>query len=87
MGNGMSIEEKVGRHDERLQDLESFKVDHQKEHVRLMEMIKRIENRPSWAVVALITSMASAIVYLIMKVLEQPKTVSAIVYMLEKWGG
>lgn len=67
MTNG-SLEVVVGRHDERIQDLEAFKIDHQKEHIRLMEMIKRIENRPSWAVTALITTMASAIVYLLMKV-------------------
>ncbi len=67
MANG-NLEVTVGRIDERVNDLENFKNKHEEEHIRLMETLEKIQNRPSWAVTALITSMASAIVYLLMKV-------------------
>ena len=68
MANGETIEVKIGRHDERIKDLEDYKLKHQEEHIRVMEMIKKIENRPSWAVTIVLSSMASTIVYLIMRV-------------------
>lgn len=66
MANG-SLEVIVGRHDERITDLENFREKHEKEHIRLLQTLERIQNRPSWGVTIAITSMASAIVYLVMR--------------------
>lgn len=67
MAEEMTIAEKVGRHDERLSDLEIYRTEHREDHKILTDMVKRIEGRPSWAVAIVLSSMASTIVYLIMK--------------------
>jgi len=63
-----NIEVILGRHDERITDLEEFRTKHEDEHIRLMKTIERIQNRPSWGVTMAISGMASAIVYLVMLV-------------------
>ena len=61
-GNGKVT---AARHDERILALEQWRKEHGKEHAIIMETLEAIRNRPSWAVTVVITSMASAIVYLL----------------------
>jgi len=67
-GQAQSPEVVLGRHDERISDLEEFKDRHIEDHAELNKLIKRIEIRPSWGVSITITGMSSLIVYLLMKV-------------------
>lgn len=57
----------VERHDERLGSIERFVEAHAAEHLRLMALLERLANRPSWWVSLVITTLTSALVYFVVR--------------------
>ncbi len=62
-----SVEQVIWRHDERIGALEEWRGEHSKEHIRLMDRLDRIANRPSWGVAVALTALSSAVVGLIVR--------------------